>query len=204
MRPREHSRKPSQPTPELRAVLRRSQTRSVLPRRLCEGRGSLRQRSGQVRPAWSPAPCASRGRDPQGAGGAPEGVRRKLGAVAMIQLLDAQARLVEPRHPKILIAGPPGIGKTSLLRTLSPEALATAVLIDLEAGSLPIAHLPIASIRPRTWSDCRDIACAIGGPDPARAPSCPIPRIITTRLSPIRASRTSRGLKSFLSIPTPS
>jgi hypothetical protein len=33
--------------------------------------------------------------------------------------------------------------------------------------------LPITSVRPRTWQDCRDIACALGGPDPARASASP-------------------------------
>jgi AAA domain len=86
-----------------------------------------------------------------------------------LQLLDAQTRLNEPRGPKILICGPAAVGKTSLLRTVSPEALATTLLIDLEAGDLPITNLPLASIRPRTWPDLRDIAVAIGGPDPGRA-----------------------------------
>jgi AAA domain len=90
-----------------------------------------------------------------------------------MQLLDASARLAEPLHPKILIVGPTAIGKTSLLKTLSPEQLSATLLVDLEAGDLPIADLPVASIRPRTWPDLRDLACAIGGPDPARAPGAP-------------------------------
>lgn len=47
------------------------------------------------------------------------------------------------------------------------------MLIDLEAGDLPVANLPVASIRPRTWADLRDLAVAIGGPDPARASGSP-------------------------------
>jgi hypothetical protein len=90
-----------------------------------------------------------------------------------MQLLDASARLAEPRCPKILIVGPTAIGKTSLLKTLSPDLLSTTLLIDLEAGDLPIANLPVASIRPRTWGDLRDLAAAVGGPDPARAPGSP-------------------------------
>ena len=90
-----------------------------------------------------------------------------------MQLLDAPARLSEPLHPKVLIAGPTAVGKTSLLKTLSPEQLSTTLLVDLEAGDFPVASLPVASVRPRTWEDCRDIACAVGGPDPARAPGTP-------------------------------
>jgi AAA domain len=51
--------------------------------------------------------------------------------------------------------------------------LSSTLLIDLEAGDLPVADLQIASIRPRTWEDCRDIACVLGGADPARAPGAP-------------------------------
>jgi hypothetical protein len=47
--------------------------------------------------------------------------------------------------------------------------LSTTLLVDLEAGDLPIVDLPIASVRPRTWIDCRDLAVAIGGPNPAYA-----------------------------------
>ena len=90
-----------------------------------------------------------------------------------MQLLDTSARLAAPLHPKILIAGVSGIGKTSLLKTLSPELLSTAALLDLEAGDYPIAHLPIPSARAETWEDCRNIACVLGGPDPARAPGTP-------------------------------
>jgi hypothetical protein len=91
----------------------------------------------------------------------------------MIELLNAEARLSEPRGPKILIAGPTAIGKTSLLRTLSPETLPQALLIDLEAGDLPIRDVGVASARAPTWPDLRDLACAVGGPDPARAPGSP-------------------------------
>ncbi len=49
--------------------------------------------------------------------------------------------------------------------------MSTAALVDLEAGDLPVADLPVASVRPQTWTDLRDLAVAIGGPDPARAGS---------------------------------
>jgi hypothetical protein len=91
----------------------------------------------------------------------------------MMELLDASTRLAEPRCPKILIAGPTVVGKTSLLKTLPQELLSTTLLVDLEAGDYPVRDLPIASIRPQTWDDCRNLACALGGPDPARAPGSP-------------------------------
>jgi AAA domain len=88
-----------------------------------------------------------------------------------LSLLTADARSAEKRGPKILIVGEPGVGKTYLHRTVSPTALSSVLLLEAEAGDLPIIDLPIASIRPRTWRDCRDIACALGGPNPASPPT---------------------------------
>jgi hypothetical protein len=63
-----------------------------------------------------------------------------------------------------VIFGPSGIGKTSLLWTLRNS---TTLFFDLEAGDLAIEGLAIDAIRPRTWTDCRDFAVFIGGPNPA-------------------------------------
>jgi AAA domain-containing protein len=84
-----------------------------------------------------------------------------------MKILTADERLAEKSGAKILIVGPSGIGKTSLLRTLSAEMLATTLFIDIEAGDLAVADLPVASVRPRQWSECRDLACLLGGPNPA-------------------------------------
>jgi len=85
----------------------------------------------------------------------------------MMKIIPADQRLAEKSGAKILIVGPSGVGKTSLLRTLSAEMLASTLFIDIEAGDLAVADLPVASVRPRTWNECRDIACALGGPNPA-------------------------------------
>jgi hypothetical protein len=90
-----------------------------------------------------------------------------------LQRLTADERLAESRGPKILIVGVPGVGKTSLLRTVSPEALATMLFFDAEAGDLSVIDLKLASVRPRTWPECRDIACSLGGPNPALPPAAP-------------------------------
>jgi GTPase SAR1 family protein len=88
-----------------------------------------------------------------------------------MKIFTADQRLAEKNGPKILIVGPSGVGKTSLLRTLSSEMLASTLLVDIEAGDIAISDLSVASVRPRTWNECRDIACALGGPNPALPPT---------------------------------
>jgi len=85
----------------------------------------------------------------------------------MMKIIPADQRLAEKSGAKILVVGPSGVGKTSLLRTLSAEMLASTLFIDIEAGDLAVADLPVASVRPRTWPECRDLACVLGGFNPA-------------------------------------
>jgi energy-coupling factor transporter ATP-binding protein EcfA2 len=88
-----------------------------------------------------------------------------------LKIITADERLAEKSGAKILIVGPAGIGKTSLLRTLNAEMLAATLFVDVEAGDLAVADLPVASVRPRTWDECRDVACVLGGPNPALPPT---------------------------------
>jgi len=81
-----------------------------------------------------------------------------------LPIISADQRLAEPRGIKGTIFGKSGIGKTSLLWTLDP---ATTLFIDLEAGDLAIEGWSGDSVRPRTWTECRDFAVFIGGPNPA-------------------------------------
>ncbi|WP_439370965.1 ATP-binding protein [Bradyrhizobium sp. DASA03120] len=85
-----------------------------------------------------------------------------------MQIISADDRLRERRGAKVLIVGPPGVGKTSLLRTLDP---ARALFIDIEAGDLAVLDVPIATIRLDDWPTARDLACRIGGPNRSFPPS---------------------------------
>lgn len=85
-----------------------------------------------------------------------------------LRIITADERLAEPRGPKILLAGPPGIGKTTQLRTLNPER---TLFVDLEAGDLAVQDFPVDQIRARTWEECRDLACFLGGPNEALPPT---------------------------------
>jgi len=81
-----------------------------------------------------------------------------------LPIITADQRLAEPRGIKGCIFGKSGIGKTSLLWTLNAS---TTQFMDLEAGDLAIEGWEGDSIRPRTWTECRDFAVFIGGPNPA-------------------------------------
>jgi hypothetical protein len=64
----------------------------------------------------------------------------------------------------MLIVGPAKIGKTSLLRTVDPKRV---LFIDLEAGDLAVKDVPVDTLRPQTWEECRDLACVLTGPNPS-------------------------------------
>lgn len=88
-----------------------------------------------------------------------------------MKIITADERLKEKHSPKILIAGPAGIGKTSLLRTLPDPT--KALFIDMEAGDLAVQDVACDTLRPTTWPEMRNLACFLGGPDtsiPAGSP----------------------------------
>jgi AAA domain len=84
-----------------------------------------------------------------------------------MKIITADQRLAEKSGAKILIVGPSGVGKTSLLRTMSAAMLSSTLFVDIEAGDIAVSDLPVASVRPRTWVECRDLACVLGGFNPA-------------------------------------
>jgi len=86
-----------------------------------------------------------------------------------MKIISADERLREKRGAKILIVGPTGIGKTSLLRTLTD--LERTLFIDIEAGDLSVLDLNIPTIRLYDWPTARNLACRIGGPNRSFPPT---------------------------------
>ena len=81
-----------------------------------------------------------------------------------LPIISADQRLSEQRGIKGCIFGKSGIGKTSLLWTLTEEK---TLFLDMEAGDLAIEGWDGDTLRPRTWKECRDYAVFIGGANPA-------------------------------------
>ena len=85
-----------------------------------------------------------------------------------MKIITADQRMAEKSGAKILIVGQSKIGKTSLLKTLSPKR---TLFLDLEAGDLAVKDVPVDTLRPRTWDECRDLACFLTGPNPSFPPT---------------------------------
>ncbi|MBS3961615.1 MAG: ATP-binding protein [Sandarakinorhabdus sp.] len=81
-----------------------------------------------------------------------------------LQIITADQRLKERRGIKGVLTGTSGIGKTSQLWTLNPDK---TLFLNLEAGELAVQGWPGDEIRIRDWDRARDLACWIGGPNPA-------------------------------------
>jgi AAA domain-containing protein len=79
-----------------------------------------------------------------------------------MKIVTADQRLAERRGVKALIIGPAGVGKTSLLRTLDP---ARTFFVDNEGGDLAVQDIEVDTIRLNNWTELRDLACRIGGPN---------------------------------------
>ena len=55
--------------------------------------------------------------------------------------------------------------------------------MDLEAGDAAIEKWPVDVIRPKTWEECRDFACFLGGPNPALTSDQPYSNVEYERVS---------------------
>jgi hypothetical protein len=87
-----------------------------------------------------------------------------------LSIITASERLAQNKGVKALVVGPPGVGKTSLLKTLPPESV---LLMDLEDGDMAVADFACDKMEPRTWPECRNLACLLAGPNPALPPNEP-------------------------------
>lgn len=81
-----------------------------------------------------------------------------------LPIISADQRLRERSGIKGVIFGPAKIGKTSLLWSLAPE---NTLFIDLEAGGLSVQGWGGDSLEINNWPTARDVACFLGGPNPA-------------------------------------
>ena len=79
-----------------------------------------------------------------------------------LNIISADERMARRHGVKALILGPAGVGKTSLLRTLDPTS---TLFLDFEAGDLAVQDVPCDQVTPKTWQECRDLACFLAGPD---------------------------------------
>lgn len=83
------------------------------------------------------------------------------------KIITADERMSTQDGIKGVIFGSAKIGKTSLLWTLDPES---TLFVDLEAGGLSVQGWRGDSIEVRTWDFARNLACFLGGPNPAMRP----------------------------------
>ena len=75
-----------------------------------------------------------------------------------------ERRAKASKRGSILVTGPFGVGKSSLLYTLDPG---TTLGLDFEGGFKSVQTWGGDSIEIRTFLEACDVACLIGGPNPA-------------------------------------
>ncbi len=84
------------------------------------------------------------------------------------RIISADERLsAAENRTSLAVFGPPGVGKTSLLKTLPAEE---TVCLDLEAGMKSVQDWRGDSLPIRRFADAVDVACLVGGANPAAQP----------------------------------
>ena len=110
-----------------------------------------------------------------------------------VRIITADERLsAAGNKTSVAIFGPPGVGKTSLLKTLPP---AHTVCLDLEAGMKSVQDWSGASIPVRSFGDFRDLVVLIGGPDPAVDPNA---YYSAQHFQHVRSLYAGSGVEEFL------
>ncbi len=86
-----------------------------------------------------------------------------------LRIVTADERLSAAANKTTMaLFGPSGVGKTTLVKTLPHE---TTLCVDLEAGMKSVQDWPSDSIPIRCFEDAIDLACLIGGVNPAADPN---------------------------------
>ncbi len=110
-----------------------------------------------------------------------------------VRIITADERLSSAGNKtSVAIFGPPGVGKTSLLKTLPP---AHTICLDLEAGMKSVQDWSGASIPVRSFGDFRDLVVLIGGPDPAVDPNA---YYSAQHFQHVRSLYAGTGVEEFL------
>lgn len=80
-----------------------------------------------------------------------------------MKIITADQRKQEDRGRLLLVLGPQGIGKTSLLYTLPPQE---TLFCNIEHGDLAVENFLGDEVTLDTWEEIVDLACFVGGPNP--------------------------------------
>ena len=110
-----------------------------------------------------------------------------------LRIISADERLsAASNKTSLAVFGPPGIGKTTLIKTLPED---DTVCLDLEAGLKSVQDWKGASIPVRSFADFRDLAVLIGGADPAQDSAS---WYSASHFEHVRSVHRDSGIEAFL------